>query len=484
MQRTLRNLLLTCSIPLLLSAPAAAATREYLAQAADVPQIDSITVGGTWVATETASVQIGNATLTITTGSDTLTTAQVASVIANAINAPSIDASKIGKELRNAAGQLLGEFRDVEAVIHPDNTSVVLVRSKVAGQPFGTPAGGNMTVSETSTSGTAVRASVQAATGRWHWNNTTNWTGGVAPTTGDDVVFSLGTAGPKYGLPAGTWQPASVTIDATVGTGYAIGLADWNVANGLGYREYRQVDVQFNNDHTAATLYTIGRGTGAGARLMRFTHTGTAVDQLKGIVYTTDTPSGTSHALYFRSGATNEGTLKILKGSVALAAGKGETLGLGTSSTKGLEIGYVSTVATDASVLVGQGCDLNDTTVVVSGGTVELRADVKDVGASALLKIIGNGTLVKVAGDGTAASPVLSHVTINKSATLSILSEATIDEQLTIEGALDLRKGNGPITVGGTATLELRSSGTIDDPATRMPLGSFSDVMGGGAGGA
>jgi len=488
MQRKFR-LLLGCAgleIVLAVGAEASAATREYLAQAAAVPQIDSITIAGTWLQGETASVQIGNSTLTVTTGSDTLTTAQVASVIANAINASSIDGSKVGKELRNAAGQLLPELRDVEAVIHPDNTSQVLVRSKVAGVPFGTPTGGNMTVTETSTSGTATRASVQAATGPWHWNNTANWTGAILPATGDDLVFAQGTYGPKYGLPAGDRQPASVMVDATVGAGYAIGLADWNTANGSGYREYRQVDVQWDNAHTTHTLYTIGRGTGAGARLMRFTHNGTDAsgDQLAGIVYTTDTPSGTSHALYLKCGATNDGALKILKGSVAIAAAKGETAGFGTSATNGLEIGHVATIATDANVLVGQGVDLNDTTVIVSGGTLELRCDVKDVGATAMLKIIGTGTNVKVAGDGTAASPVFSHIYVKKDATLTVLSEATIDEELVVEGKVDLRKGNGPITVGGSATLDLRASGSIDDPATRMPLGAFLTVMGGGGQGA
>src|SRR3970282_1136366 len=212
MQRKFR-LLLGCAgleIVLAVGAEASAATREYLAQAAAVPQIDSITIAATWLQGETASVQIGNSTLTVTTGSDTLTTAQVASVIANAINASSIDGSKVGKELRSAAGQLLPELRDVEAVIHPDNTSQVLVRSKVAGVPFGTPTGGNMTVTETSTSGTATRADVQAATGPWHWNNTANWTGAILPATGDDLVFAQGTYGPKDGLPARDPQPASV----------------------------------------------------------------------------------------------------------------------------------------------------------------------------------------------------------------------------------------------------------------------------------
>ena len=73
---------------------------------------------------------------------------------------------------------------------------------------------------------------------------------------------------------------------------------------------------------------------------------------------------------------------------------------------------------------------------------------------------------------------------IKKGATLTVLSEATIDEELVIEGTLDLRKGNGPITVGGAATLDVRSSGVIDDPATRMPLGAFTTVMGGGSSGA
>jgi hypothetical protein len=468
---------------LLLASLSAATTREYLAQAADVPQIDSITVGGTWAQADTASVTIGNSTLTVTLGSDTTTTAQVASAVSNAINAPTIDGSKIGKELRNAAGQLIGEFRDVEAVIHPDDVDVVLVRSKVAGQPFGTPAGGDMTVAEVSTSGTIARASVQAATGRKWWSNTANWTGGTLPVTGDDLVFHEGDYGPQYGLPAGSWQPASVTVDANLGTSYAIGLPDWNRANTLGYREYRQVEVEFNNDHTAATLYTIGRGAGTCAQLMRFTHTGTAVDQIKGIVYKTGTASGTSHALYFTCGATNEGALKILRGSVALAAAQGDTASFGTPSTNGLEIGYVSSVTADSDVLVGAGCDVNDTMVIVSGGAVELRADVADSAGASLLKVLGTGTVVTVAGDGTAASPVLSHVKIQHGATITILSEATIEDDLTIEGTLDLRKGNGPITVGGSAALEIRSSGLIDDPANRLPVSSFNSVMSGGGSG-
>jgi hypothetical protein len=176
---------------LALASRAAAATTYYVGQAADVPQIDSIVVGGTWAAADTVSVKIGNATLTVTLGSDTTATATIAQAIVNAINATEIGNSLVGAEMRNAAGQKLGEFRDVEALIDPANTSKVLVRSKVAGVPFydvaDVAAPFTLAASKSSAAGTVTVASVQVATGREWWNAAANWSAGSAPDPSRNV---------------------------------------------------------------------------------------------------------------------------------------------------------------------------------------------------------------------------------------------------------------------------------------------------------
>lgn len=479
------------------------ATYEYKATVANRPQIDSITPSGTYSIGDTVTITIGNSALVIRLGTGQTALATICNVIVAAINATTLFGSLVGTERRSHAGQLMGEFKDVVARINPDNSAQVLVYSAVAGVPFGTPSGGNMTVA-TSGAGSIARASVQTATGLWDWNAAANWIGGAVPSaSGHDLVFRYG-QGPKYNLPAATYQPASVTVDQTVDPDFCIGLPDINPND---YAEYRQTEVQWDNGHTAATIYTIGRNLYAdrlpraqqyGPQLMRFFHSGTDTLQAQGIIYNTGIPAnGMAACFYIRAGgATNTGAFKVLRGFVAFAPGKGELFGMGAHGAfKSLEIGYNTDLIqgtaavpseTDPFVVIGAGVDINDTEVVISGGLTELRGDIKDSGGAGTptnLKVAGRKTRLIVAGDGTAAFPEIERINVRAEAEMTVLSEMTVGTSLIVEGKLDLRRGAGKITAGGSATLEIRGAGLIDDPAARLTLSDFSTSMGGGGGG-
>lgn len=389
---------------LLLAAQLHAATREYDAEAAPVPQIDSITIGGTYAATETVACTIGNATLTVTLGTDTTTTSQVADALKRAINASTIDENKVGAEKRSAAGQLLPEFRDVEAIIDPASSSVVLVRSKVAGVPFGTPSGGNMTVAEGSASGTIVRASVQAATGPWHWNNAVNWSSNTLPVNGDTTVFVGTTNGPKYGLP--TSLEATLNVHQSfVGT---IGLAQLNTANGATYPEYRTRFVILDDTGSGTSItHLIGLGDGAGSPLINVLHSyaGTGL-VVNAVVYNTGTPTiaGTKALNLVIRNEDSSGTVSISKGSVNIGQNflvqpKFATLNLGFRTNQASDVDCLTTNHAAALTVNQSGGNLlfvetaspsGDRTFNLYGGTTTAR-DIQTSGA--ITATLAGGTL-------------------------------------------------------------------------------------------
>jgi hypothetical protein len=243
-------------------------TKYWTPQASARPQIDSITVSGTPAAGNTGTVEIGNSALVVTAQSGTTTTALVAAAIKNAINASNTTDNLVANEKRNAGGQQLPEFRDVIAEIDPTNTSIVLVKSKVPGWPFYDV--GSTTLGVSSTGGgalTLAAASVQTATGRWHWNSDDNWTGGdgAAPADDDALVLANASDGPQFGLPTNL-QTDDLRIDASF-TGW-FGLP---IRNALGYTEYRTRYPVFYESNTGAgsnVLVTVGMGHGPGSPLI------------------------------------------------------------------------------------------------------------------------------------------------------------------------------------------------------------------------
>lgn len=360
MRISLRRLPVAVLLLIVFASHLAAATKEYVAKAGARPQIDSITVANTWAAGDTATITIGNASIVVTCGSSTTTTAQVADVIKRAINATRIDENLVGDESRSAAGQQIGEFRDVEAVIDVTNTSRVLVRSVVAGVPFGTP-GGNMTATEvTAGSGTVTRASVQTATGPWHWDATANWSTGSVPVNDDIVVFRGTANGPKYGLPAAI----EVTVHTYMSFTGTIGLPQINTSNGVPYGEYRTRYLTLDEGGTGTAItHLIGMGAGAGSPNIFISHDSSITLVTSATIYNTGTsaiPGVKSVNLIIRNPVATNGVVTIINGSADL----------GTQNSLDPAWGTLNISGQNTDVLVVNQTP-NDATINQSGGKLE-----------------------------------------------------------------------------------------------------------------
>jgi len=380
-----------------------AATVEYVAKAGARPQIDSITVSGTWAAGETGTVTIGNSSLIVTCGTTTTTTSQVADVIKRAINATQIDGNLVGDESRSFAGQLVGEFRDVEAIIDPTNTSRVLVRSVKAGVPWGTPgaSGGPisaMTVADTAAAGALARASVQTATGPWHWDNATNWSGGAVPANNDTVVFAGTKDGPKYGLPDDALE---VYINQYQSFEGWIGLPLLNMENGVTYSEYRQRFVRLNDAGAASDApHRFGLGvSGKGSSCINVRQ---KLISGSPVVYNTGPPLREGlYALNICCTVTTS-SLNVLAGSVDFSSVDGSTSAYGTYTQTGGTARGIKAIDSSATVKMHGGtCLLGSTTgigtVSVRGGTARFE---NQTGTVANMEIYPAGT-VEWASTGT-----------------------------------------------------------------------------------
>jgi len=453
LRTTWRQLPLALLLLIVFAAQVAAATKEYVAQAGARPQIDSITVSGTWAAGDTGTVTIGNSSVIVTCGSSTTTTAQMADVVKRAINATRIDENLVGDESRSAAGQQIGEFRDVEAVIDPTNTSRVLVRSVVAGVPFGTPgaSGGPinaMTVADTAAAGALARASVQTATGPWHWDAAANWSTGSVPGNDDIVVFMGTKDGPKYGLPNSSLE---VTFNVYKNFEGWVGLPLINTANGTPYTEYRQRFARLDDAGTGTDIaHRFGLGaSGKGSPLINLRHT---LVKCSPVVFSTGQPlSDGTYALNVVL-TTNTSTLNVLDGSVDCSSADGQTAALATLTQNGGVTRGIAAMKTSGNVNLNGGQSLIGGTLAIA--TTQVRGGVlrieNQTGAVNILQIFKGGTV-------------------------TYASNATIANLYVIGGTFDARDNTGSFTA---TTAELFQGGTFLDPYRRATFGGSGLAVG------
>jgi hypothetical protein len=424
------------------------ATKRFLGRAGAVVQVDKIAVaGGAFAATETVSVVIGNSTLTVALGTGQTTSAAVATVIKNAINARSIDENLAGTETRYTGGQQLAEFNDVEAIVDPASSSNVLVRSKVPGVPFGVPNSGGpinpMTVSTTSGAGTLTRSSVQSATGPWHWNNATNWDSGTVPVNNDVTVFRDSNTPCKYGLPNNSLE---VTIQQWQNHTGWIGLPELNTDNpGRSYYEYRQRDVKLDDSGSGVLIqHRFGLGKdGTGSQLINVTH---STLPCAVTVFNTGAPLRTGlRALNLSCAASS--TLNVIAGSVDFA-GQFMSVDNISGDIRGKSVPISTLNSNGGYVLVGDSSLLD--TVVARGGT--LRIEDQDITILSM-SIFGN-------------------------AVVDYASFAGINDLLMYGGTFDARNANN-VTISDAA---LFSPSKIIDPygnvAFSTPISIQYDISG------
>ena len=191
------------------------ATRRWLGAAADVKQVDTLSVTGTWGANDTIVLTVNNVTFTLTALAS-VTTAQVATALKQAFNGESLTDST-SFSYSPAYASTIGLFAELVASV---STSTVTFTGRNGGVAT------TMTAAETAGSGGITFTNVTVATGRNWFSNQDNWSGNTVPVDGDDIVFDSGNVDCTDGLSPAI-QPGSLTI--TMGYTGKIGRPDMNV---------------------------------------------------------------------------------------------------------------------------------------------------------------------------------------------------------------------------------------------------------------
>lgn len=417
-------------------------TIQWTGNAHSVKQISTITIANTWAAADTCTITINGKDLVITCGSTTTTTALVATAIKEAwMAAGRLDGtSSSSNATSNFGGQDFGEFREMTATV---SSSVVTLVAVTAGKPI------TLSVAEnTAGSGTATLATPQAATGKWHWNNIDNWSGGAVPVNDDVCVFKESDIPCRYGLPDGTLE---VTIEVWRSYTGEVGLPAINRDEAsYPYPEYRQRYVRLDDAGTGTNIaHRFGLGQdGMGCRLFNLKH---STVKCSPIVYWTGTPLAErvgQQALNICCTA-NTSTIHILSGSVNFSSQDSGTSAFETVTVTGGDARCVgggihtgvNTVVTIAggTTIIGQTGAIN--TIVVRGGALRLE---NQTGTIAGLNCYGG--------------------------TVDYASSAVITT-LTVSGSFDARGDAGGFTV---TTASLYRGAKFYDPYQRMAPGTLT----------
>lgn len=422
----------------LLQSSLLAATKTFIGNAHDVRQISTITVGGTWLDTQTATMTINGKDIVVTLVGDEATTA-VATGLKNAwMSATRLDGSGTPDATSNVGGQEFGEFSEVTATA---SGSVVTLTANEAGVPF------VVTVSETSAAGTLTPATPQAADGKMFWNNADNWDTGTVPANDDVVRLIYPDLHIRYGLPNNSLE---VTFDHYHSANGEIGLPAINIANpAKPYKEYRQTHVRKDDAGTGTNIADrFGGGqAGTGSPLINIKQS-----TLKGspIVYNTGQPLNSRPGTYAINlcYTANTSTLEILNGSVDFGSQDGSTSAFLTVKQTGGNSRGITGLHTANSELH------------VSGGSMVVG------GAGAITSIFSRGGTLRLENQtGTITTlNVLGGI-------VEVISIGTISALFEDAGTFDARNATGFIVGDGDV-----HGGRFLDPHRRMQINSSFEV--------
>lgn len=332
------------------------ATPRWLGTAANITQVDTITVANTWAAGDTATITIGGGDIVCTAGSSD-TTGDVAALISAAINASSSSTDTAAGSY-NIGGQEISEFTEVTASV---SGSVVSVTANTAGKPF------IMSVSEsTAGSGTATETTATAATGRNHADNADNWNTGSVPVDGDTIYIDNGSVDILYGIDLDI-EPVAVYI--TAGYTGRIGLPYVNSDNASQtYAEYRDRHMTFGDSAGSDTSrLVIGNGTGTGSPRINIDWNNSLENC---IVYSTGTAeAGQEAAVNLLIDAATNCKMFVRSGTVML----GDSYA-GNGLVAELHVGLTGGSNTAATVIMAEGSSMTGSeAVTVNSGTLRMR---------------------------------------------------------------------------------------------------------------
>lgn len=354
------------------------AVKVWRGGASNVAQVSTITLGNTNTG-KVITVTIGEVSVTATCNSTNAT----------------VQARRL---YRSWVASTAGQFREIT----PSNTTNALtLTAKTAGKPFTLTSSGNSGL-------TAVFSTTTAATGAKVFNSAQNWSGGVAPVSSDTIVFENSDRDCLYNLN----QPALDALTVKVSKSYTgkLGLPRVNEDNtSRPYVEYR---TRYLVANVAALTVGDGDGSGSGRIMVDCNNTNTTA-----IVYDTGSPAETGVEALLINNTRNGSVITISKGSVGLSVFTSEV-----SAVRTLNVGYVTSPASDSLVRTGSGVTVN--TVHTTGGIVSLGK--------------GPVTLTQDDGEVTVTDGALTTVTLNKG-TLKYRGNDTVTLVEQFGGTLDFR---------------------------------------------
>lgn len=400
------------------------ATKRWIGRAENISHIVTLTVGGTWVAGETATLTIGGAACKLTAGA-AVTTSDIAAAIVAMVNG----SAAIGTEQRTTLGSSLAQW---SGIIATQSTNTVILTNTRAGVPF------SVTIAETAAAGTVTQATTQQATGRNWLNNINNWSDGANPAAGDTIIFDDSDVSVLYGID----QITDTMVETVFGPRF-IGAFGLEEQNSGGYQNYLPTYVTWRS-----TVVRIGAGpSGFGSGLIKID-----AGAVQTSIYVTQTAAAVgSYSVQWKG--THASNLVVVDGPASFAAA---ILPDETSVIATLRVGP------SADVYIGRG---------VSGlGTVSVSGGVLVVDDDPITSLTQTGGEVTINGSGgvTTYTLVTGSGVYNSTGTIASLvigggSGASIDFASNGEAkavtAMTIKPNSGyssnrNLTISGTITLD------------------------------
>ena len=390
-----------------------------------IPQVGTLTPGGTVEADDLFIVTINGKSVSVEAGGTTV--ADVTAALAAALEA--------------------SEIPEFVEITWEDTTTEVTYTGPTDGTPV------TITVSTTEAGGgaadsqTFAESTVTTAEGPNHWDVGANWSGGSVPANSDDVYIEDSEVDILYGLDQNSVTLTSLNIGMNF-TG-TIGLPYRNENDYIEYRD-RYLKVK-------ATTVNVGYGVGQGSNLIN-------LDQ--STVQTTVNVNGSASSFSQNrptiqwKGTHASNVVNLSKGSFGAAVEPGETATIST-----LTVGYTDNIAGDVDATIGSGVTL--TTVNKSGGDLVLNCGATTVTQTA-------GTLTVQAGAFTTVNVQGGSCYYNSTGTLTtanvtgngILDFSKDMRSKTITNAINIfgnqSQLNDPFKVTGSVVLDLEQRSTLD----------------------
>jgi hypothetical protein len=419
------------------------ATKVWLGAAVGIPTKQVLTIGGTWVSSDTVTITINNKSLTLTVGSTRTSVPNILSDIVAMIQGDSVN----GDEARSATGREVGEFTSFTAVSNA--STIVTIYGPKDGRSF------TASVAKSSTSGTASFGSVTMGTGPNYFDNTANWSGGSLPVDSDDILFDhRAAAGMYYALAQTAITPASITFD--IGFAQKIGLPDVNRVNQAApFDEYLGRYLQLGTSGDALNIQI--RVKCPSCSRLRLD---TGSSQATLVVSDTGARELSDFPVFDWKGTHASNEMTVAKGDVGVAFAEGDTSTLAT-----LRMNFVNDRVNDARVTCGDGATL--TTVTKAGGQLTSNSNVTTFTQS-------GGDTNFMSGRGTAAT--LGTATV-RGGVLYYQSTGAIGTKIIVAGPgkVDFRKDNRARTI---AAVHLYQGAEWQDPeATVTATNGYNLVM-------